>query len=87
MKASLIWEGTPEEKFPDKLCPNGWPDGWIKRVYERLSGSTKGQHDRYWYTPQYGYKLRSMTEVRNFFACLELVDGDEKLAWRCIKCK
>jgi hypothetical protein len=58
--------GQPSEPFwvgkPDEKLEGGWPGGWIKKVYVRMSGKTKGGKDRYWYTPKESYKLRSMVE-------------------------
>jgi hypothetical protein len=73
--APPIWEGKPDE-----LLEGGWPAGWIKRVFERKGGATKGQTDRYWYSPISAFKLRSMVEVKKFIAALRATNGDEKTA-------
>jgi hypothetical protein len=59
----------------------GWPTGWIRRIFERKGGATKGQSDRYWYTPIAAYKLRSMVQVKKFLAALA-DGGDEETAKR-----
>eukprot|EP00980_Cylindrotheca_fusiformis_P008072 scaffold1722_cov120-Cylindrotheca_fusiformis.AAC.2 len=78
--AEPIWVGEPTEPLE-----GGWPEGWTKRVYERQGGATKGQTDRYWYSPKEGYKFRSMVEVRRFFKALEMKDGDEVEAKKIFK--
>jgi hypothetical protein len=75
-----IWEGAPDEKLE-----SGWPMGWIKRVYERKGGATKGQTDRYWYSPISAFKLRSMAEVKRFIAALAATNGDEQKAKKTMK--
>jgi hypothetical protein len=74
--AVLLSEGAPDEPLE-----GGWPTGWIKRVFERKGGATKGQSDRYWYTPIAAYKLRSMVQVKKFLAALA-DGGDEETAKR-----
>lgn len=56
-KAKMLSEGPPTESLE-----GGWPEGWVKRVYERASGATKGSTDKYWYSPINGIKLRSIVE-------------------------
>ena len=70
-----VWEGAPDEDLE-----GGWPDGWVKKLYARKNGATKGTKDRYWFTPVEKYKLRSMNEVKRFMAALQKTDGDEKQA-------
>lgn len=62
-----IWNGPPD----DYLREGGWPPGWIKRVFQRASGKTKGATDDYWYPPDNGRRLRSMVEVRRYFGLPE----------------
>jgi hypothetical protein len=76
----VIWEGKPDEKLE-----GGWPSGWIKRIYERQEGASKGTKDRYWYTPIQKYKLRSMVEVKKFLKALADHDGDEIMAKKKFK--
>ena len=60
------WEGRPSEIYPGG---GSWPDGWVKRVYKRLTVSTspagrKGpREDRYWYSPD-NRKFRSIAEIQ-----------------------
>mmetsp|Transcript_28945 Transcript_28945/g.69880 ORF Transcript_28945/g.69880 Transcript_28945/m.69880 type:complete len:453 (-) Transcript_28945:852-2210(-) len=56
-RAKLLSEGPPTEELE-----GGWPEGWVKRVFERASGATKGSTDKYWYSPINGVKLRSIVE-------------------------
>ncbi|KAG7340564.1 methyl-CpG binding domain containing protein [Nitzschia inconspicua] len=76
----MVWEGTPDE-----CIDGGWPTGWIKRLYERKGGASKGHMDRYWYTPKHRYKLRSMVEVGRFMTALQQCNGDEEAAWKLFK--
>ena len=56
-KAKMLSEGPPTEDLE-----GGWPEGWVRRVFERASGATKGTTDKYWYSPIEGIKLRSIVE-------------------------
>lgn len=58
---NLVWTGPPNEKLE-----GGWPDGWIKKVFERKNGATKGRLDRYWCPPDEGRHFRSLIEVKRF---------------------
>ena len=75
----LVYEGEPDEEVA-----GGWPRNWIKRVYQRQSGNSKGHTDRYWFSPA-GHKLRSMVQVSRYFKCLEAFNGDESKAWEAHK--
>jgi Methyl-CpG binding domain len=75
--SKLLSEHAAEK---DYLRPQGWPAGWITKVFERQSGATKGTTDRYWYSPICEYKLRSLTQVRRFLDLLETHGGDESVA-------
>eukprot|EP00536_Pseudo-nitzschia_multiseries_P003733 jgi/Psemu1/252945/estExt_Genewise1Plus.C_580111 len=66
------WEGSPDEKID-----GGWPTGWVKRLYARKTGATKGATDRYWYSPKEKIKLRSLVQVKKFMRALEDTNGDE----------
>ncbi|KAL3943305.1 MAG: hypothetical protein SGBAC_002633 [Bacillariaceae sp.] len=79
-KAKLLSEGPPTENLE-----GGWPEGWVKRVYERASGVTKGSTDKYWYTPINGLKLRSIVEVRRFLKALKTTNGNENEAKKIMK--
>jgi hypothetical protein len=72
-----IWEGPPDELFPGG---GEWPKGWVKRIYERMSGATSGQTDKYWYTPILQHKLRSMLEIQRWLQAMEMCHGDESRA-------
>jgi hypothetical protein len=78
--APPVWEGTPDEP-----CKGGWPKGWIKRVFQRKNGASKGHTDRYWYSPISSFKLRSMVEVHKFMTALKAAKGDEATAKRTMK--
>lgn len=78
--AQEIWSGPPDEELP-----GGWPRGWTKKVFERASGASKGHRDRYWFTPQKQYKLRSIIGVRKFLGYLRTVGNDEDLAWQMFR--
>ena len=80
-KAEQVFEGRPDDSNVD------WPEGWIKRVFERQSGSSKGHLDRYWYSPQKQKKLRSLVEVRKFLRGLTEYGGDEDKAFLAVKGK
>mmetsp|Transcript_18498 Transcript_18498/g.21208 ORF Transcript_18498/g.21208 Transcript_18498/m.21208 type:complete len:275 (+) Transcript_18498:47-871(+) len=67
-----VWVGPPAEELE-----GGWPKGWVKKVFARKKGTTK---DRYWYTPDEKYKLRSMVEVNRFLAALSKTNGNEIMA-------
>ena len=56
-----IWAGPPDDDLQEN---GGWPPGWLKRVFQRASGRSKGTFDAYWYPPNNIKKLRSMVEVR-----------------------
>ena len=87
-QANLVWSGEPDEQFyPFNKEPINWPPGWKKQVFQRASGGTQGATDRYWYTPKQSYKLRSLKEVYNFFACMERNENDETRAWKALKKK
>ena len=50
---------------------------WVKKVYGRTGGATKGRSDKYWYSPKEKFKLRSMTQVKKFLMALAESKGDE----------
>ena len=86
--AELVWSGKPDEThFPaDKTLIN-WPKGWVKKVYKRATGDSKGATDRYWFSPVKHYKFRSLKEISRFFACMKACADDETNAWRMFKKK
>lgn len=63
-KAKMLSEGPPTEDLE-----GGWPEGWVRRVFERASGATKGTTDKYWYSPIDGIKLRSIVEGKGTVFC------------------
>jgi len=77
-----IWSGLPDEELE-----GGWPDGWIKKLYERNTGKSKGTKDRYWFSPKTNKKFRSMTEIRRFIPILLECNGNEDAAWLRFKGK
>ena len=77
-----IWTGVPDEPLE-----GGWPMGWMKKIFVRKSGASAGHTDRYWYTPECQYKLRSMVEVRKFLENLRTCKGDEVAAKRMMNSK
>ena len=72
---------------PTEPLEGGWPPGWIRKKFERLSGATKGSTDRYWYSPKTNKKFRSMTEIKRFLPILNSKNGDEDAAWKEFKGK
>ena len=74
----LIWSGTPDDDLGDGFL---WPSGWTKTTYERASGSTAGNRDSYWYTPQNKHQLRSKKEVKKFMKLLTENENDEQVAY------
>jgi len=76
--AVLLWEGPPEEDLGTEA---GWPPGWVKKVFQRTSGTSAGSRDRYWFSPG-GRKFRSMVQIRNFLELVEKHNGDEEAAWK-----
>jgi hypothetical protein len=79
VKPQEVWSGPPDE-----FLEGGWPPGWFKRTFSRMS-SAKAHTDSYWYSPKEKYKLRSMKEVRRFMDALRVENGDEKEAWKRFK--
>lgn len=71
----MVSEGKPDEPFPGV---GDWPAGWIKRVYQRQAGASKGHCDRYWYTPVLQVRLRSMLEVKRWLAAMKQTGDDEE---------
>jgi len=57
------------------------PEGWIKKIFLRVTGETNGRRDSYWYSPLRGYKLRSKVELRRFLDALEKNGGNEEEAF------
>lgn len=70
-----VWTGPPDEDID-----GGWPKGWVKKIFARKNGATKGSTDRYWYSPKEKFKLRSMVQVRKFLKALAETKGDERKA-------
>lgn len=79
-KRELLWEGTPPEEIE-----GGWPEGWLKKTFRRMGGSSAGTQDSYWVSPIKNYNLRSMREVKDFIAALEENGGDEMAAKKASK--
>lgn len=71
-----VWVGPPDEDLGRK-----WPDGWIKKVFLRKRGATKGGQDNYWFSPISEKKFRSILEVKRFLTFLKKSKGDEDVAW------
>ena len=69
-----IFSGPPDENIGE----DGWPDGWTKKVFKRMGGSSKGHTDRYWYSPKIKFKLRSVVDVRRFLKAMKMTNGDEE---------
>ena len=78
--ATEVWSGPPDDKIE-----GGWPKGWLKKKFERSSGTSKGTHDRYWFSPVEQYKFRSIKEVKKFLDCLKKTGGDETKAKKLMK--
>jgi len=64
----------------NKSNTSDWPEGWTKRIYIRSTGKTKGDKDRYWYSPA-GRRFRSLAEVRKYMDLLKKHDGNETTAY------
>lgn len=75
--AKLLSSGPPDEEIK-----GGWTGNWIKKVYQRQSGATKGSKDRYWFTPTLQLKLRSLREVQRFQEAMVSCNGNEKAAYK-----
>jgi hypothetical protein len=74
-------ENSPHTSIPVDT-PNedigfSWPLGWKRRVVMRQDGLNKTR-DKYWYTPQKGFLLRSIKQVKLFLETLEKHGGDEE---------
>jgi hypothetical protein len=80
VSAKEVHSGVPTEKLD-----GGWPAGWTKKIFERMSGKTAGSTDSYWYSPVTKIKMRSIIEVKRFLAALARCGGDETLAWKLVK--
>lgn len=63
---------------------NSFGTQWVKKVFVRNGGATKGQSDRYWFSPKEKYKLRSLVQVRRFLTALAENGGDEIKAKKAI---
>jgi len=74
-EAFAEWTGPPNEDID-----GGWPKGWVKKVFARKNGASKGSTDRYWYSPEEKFKLRSIVQVKKFLKALVETKGDEKKA-------
>jgi hypothetical protein len=77
-----VWEGVPDDLVSFDV---DWNKGWMKRAFMRRSGASVGSIDRYWYTPQKQYKLRSLKEVERFVRLCAENNNDEVLAFKKIK--
>lgn len=84
LKPLLLYEGPPDPKFLAGFLEQ-WPAGWIQRVFQRQSGSSRGLTDHYWYSPVMGYKLRSVVELKKFLTALQRFQNDENKAWSSLK--
>lgn len=51
------------------------PRGWVIATTERLSGSSKGGHDDYFFSPR-GYRFRSKPEVERFLRCIKAAGNE-----------
>lgn len=63
----MTYEGVPQTALPDG---QPWPAGWKERRFQRLSGSTKGTEDKYYYAPKNEEKFRSIAEVTRYIKAL-----------------
>ena len=73
----LVREGIPTEPIP-----GGWPEGWVRRDFQRQGGETVGRVDKYWYPPGHEHhRLRSMKEVERYMAALKDSPGKYDFAW------
>ena len=68
-----IYSGPPDEELE-----GGWPSGWVKMVFRRTKS---GIFDRYYFTPEKKFKLRSLKKVKQFIDILATrAKGDEEKA-------
>ena len=68
--------------LPTEPIPGGWPEGWIRRDFQRRGGATVGRVDKYWYPPGHErHKLRSIKEVERYMAALKDSPGNYAFAW------
>jgi hypothetical protein len=77
-----VWEGVPNDVVSFDI---DWSTGWMKRSFARRSGASKGSIDRYWYTPQKHFKLRSLKEVERFVRFCAENNNNEDLAFKSLK--
>jgi Methyl-CpG binding domain len=81
----LVWTGTA---VGDRINTEGtedWPDKWVKKVFKRRKGESKGRLDSYWYSPKNGLKFRSLQEIERYMKVAKETDNDEELAWLLMK--
>mmetsp|Transcript_8728 Transcript_8728/g.8296 ORF Transcript_8728/g.8296 Transcript_8728/m.8296 type:complete len:182 (-) Transcript_8728:327-872(-) len=61
------------------------PTGWTVKIYQRMSGHSKGHLDQYWFSPTTKKKMRSRVEIARFLVCLKNHEGDEEKAFAKLK--
>ena len=61
--------------------------GWTTKTFQRVSGTSAGTKDKYFYSPHHQFKFRSMKGVDIFILILKepAVNGDETKAWKVYK--
>jgi len=77
---------SPAELLSTSPSPN-LPNGWLVKVFKRMSGATAGSTDKYFYSPNNDIKFRSIKACNTFIDILGEpgVNGDEAAALKLFK--
>ena len=75
------------EEIKDKVKPAPeFGEGWMVLEVVRLGGKQAGHTDRYWFSPNERFRIRSKAEFKRFQLALEAAPrNDEDLAWSILK--
>ena len=75
------------EEVKDRAKPAPeFGEGWMVLEVVRKGGSQAGHTDRYWYSPNERFRIRSKAEFKRFQLALEAAPrNDEDLAWAILK--
>jgi hypothetical protein len=68
--STLTWEGPAIDL----------PKGWIREIYKREKGASKGHKDNYWISPKKDMKFRSLVQAKKFLTALKVTKGDKEKA-------
>jgi len=82
--------GTPGKSPAELLSTepaSNLPNGWLVKVFKRMSGATAGSTDKYFYSPNNEIKFRSIKACNTFIGILTEpgVNGDEAAALKLFK--